>query len=30
MDLGDRNYAITGTSSGLWSNMLRLGVNYHF
>ena len=30
MDLGDRNYAITGTSSGLWSNMLRLGLNYHF
>ena len=29
-DLGDRNFGITGTSSGLWSNMLRLGVNYHF
>jgi outer membrane immunogenic protein len=30
MDLGDRNYGITGTNSGLWSNVLRLGVNYHF
>jgi outer membrane immunogenic protein len=30
VDLGDRNYGITGTNSGLWSNMLRLGVNYHF
>ena len=30
VDLGDRNYSITGTNNGLWSNMLRLGVNYHF
>ena len=30
VDLGDRNYALTGTSNSFWSNMLRLGVNYHF
>lgn len=30
MDLGSTNYSITGTSNGYWSNMLRLGVNYHF
>jgi outer membrane immunogenic protein len=30
MDLGDKNYTLTGTSNGFWSNMLRLGVNYHF
>jgi outer membrane immunogenic protein len=30
MDLDDRNYSVTGTSNGFWSNMLRLGVNYHF
>jgi outer membrane immunogenic protein len=30
VDLGDRNYSITGTNNGLWSTMLRLGVNYHF
>jgi outer membrane immunogenic protein len=29
-DLGDRHYSVTGTNNGLWSNMLRLGVNYHF
>jgi outer membrane immunogenic protein len=29
-DLGDRHYSVTGTDNGLWSNMLRLGVNYHF
>jgi outer membrane immunogenic protein len=30
MDLGDKNYTLTGISNGFWSNMLRLGVNYHF
>ena len=30
MDLGDRNYSTTATSNSLWSNMLRIGVNYHF
>lgn len=30
VDLGDRNYAITGTANGLESNMLRLGLNYRF
>jgi outer membrane immunogenic protein len=30
MDLGDRAYSITGTNNGLQSNILRLGVNYHF
>ncbi len=30
MDLGDRAYTITGVNNGLQSNMLRLGINYHF
>jgi outer membrane immunogenic protein len=30
MDLGDRAYTITGVNNGFQSNMLRLGVNYHF
>ena len=30
VDLDNRNYATTGTSNGFWSNMFRLGVNYHF
>jgi outer membrane immunogenic protein len=30
MDLGDRTYTITGVNNGFQSNMLRLGVNYHF
>lgn len=30
MDLGDYNYVLTGTSSGLESSLLRMGVNYHF
>lgn len=30
MDLGDRAYTITGVNNGLQSNILRLGVNYHF
>ena len=30
MDLGDRAYTITGVNNGLTSNMLRLGINYHF
>ncbi len=30
VDLNDRSYSTTGTHNGFWSNMLRLGVNYHF
>jgi outer membrane immunogenic protein len=30
MDLGSRAYTITGTDNGFQSNMLRLGINYHF
>jgi outer membrane immunogenic protein len=30
MDLGSRGFTITGTDNGLQSNLLRLGVNYHF
>ena len=30
MDLGDRSYTITGVNNGFTSNMLRLGINYHF
>ena len=30
MDLGDRAYTITGVNNGLQSNILRLGINYHF
>ena len=30
MDLADRSYSITGTSNGLTSSVIRLGVNYHF
>lgn len=30
VDLDNRNYTITGAKNGFWSNMLRLGVNYHF
>ena len=30
MDLGDRAYTITGVNNGLTSNVLRLGINYHF
>ena len=30
MDLSNRTYSVTGTSNGLESNLLRLGVNYHF
>ena len=30
MDLGDRAYSITGVNNGLQSNLLRIGVNYHF
>lgn len=30
MDLADRGYVMTGTNTGLESNLLRLGVNYRF
>jgi outer membrane immunogenic protein len=30
MDLSDRLYTITGVKNGLESNLLRIGVNYHF
>jgi outer membrane immunogenic protein len=30
IDLGSENYALTGTNNALTSNLLRLGVNYHF
>jgi outer membrane immunogenic protein len=30
MDLGNRAYSITGVDNGLETNILRLGVNYHF
>lgn len=30
IDLADRGYATTGTSNGLESSLLRLGVNYRF
>jgi outer membrane immunogenic protein len=30
VDLDNRLYTTTGTRNGMWSNMLRLGVNYHF
>ena len=30
VDLSDRNYLLTGTSHGIGSSMLRLGVNYRF
>jgi outer membrane immunogenic protein len=30
IDLGSRSYSITGTTNGLASSLLRLGVNYHF
>jgi outer membrane immunogenic protein len=30
IDLGDRNYAITGSANGLESSILRLGLNYRF
>ena len=29
-DLNDRGFTITGVNNGLQSNLLRLGVNYHF
>lgn len=29
-DLGNRAYSITGTSNGLETNFIRVGVNYHF
>jgi len=30
LDYADRNFSVTGTSNGLATNLLRLGVNYHF
>jgi outer membrane immunogenic protein len=30
IDLSDRSFALTGSSNGLASNLLRLGVNYRF
>jgi len=30
VDLGNRLYSITGVQNGIWSNMVRFGVNYHF
>ncbi len=30
MDLSNRAYSITGVTNGLESNMVRVGVNYHF
>jgi len=30
VDLGERNYAITGNQNGIESNLLRFGVNYRF
>jgi outer membrane immunogenic protein len=30
IDLAERPYALTGTSNGFESSMLRLGVNYRF
>jgi len=30
IDLGDRNFTVTGTSNGFSTNLLRLGVNYRF
>ncbi|MCK9914535.1 porin family protein [Microbacteriaceae bacterium K1510] len=30
MDLGQRHYSVTGTDNAFQSNVLRIGVNYHF
>ena len=30
LDLADRAYSLTGANNGLATNLLRLGVNYHF
>jgi outer membrane immunogenic protein len=30
LDLSDRTFSLTGVDNGLQSNVLRLGVNYHF
>jgi outer membrane immunogenic protein len=30
MDLSSSNYTLTGASNGFASNMVRLGINYHF
>jgi outer membrane immunogenic protein len=30
MDLGSRNYTVTGTSNAFHDNILRVGLNYHF
>jgi outer membrane immunogenic protein len=30
LDLADRTFSVTGTNNGLGSDLLRMGVNYHF
>jgi hypothetical protein len=30
MDLGNRAYSITGMNNGFETNMVRVGINYHF
>lgn len=30
VDLNNRLYSITGVQNGIWSNVIRFGVNYHF
>lgn len=30
MDLGNSNYSLTGVGNGFQTNMLRIGLNYHF
>jgi outer membrane immunogenic protein len=30
LDYEDKNFSVTGTNNGLTTNLLRLGVNYHF
>jgi outer membrane immunogenic protein len=30
VDLNNRLYSITGVQNGIWSNVVRFGVNYHF
>lgn len=30
LDLSDRSYSLTGTNNGLATDLLRMGVNYHF
>jgi len=30
VDFGDSNFTLTGTTNGFSTNLLRLGLNYHF